>query len=91
MKNIVIRYFMCRVGLDFHDSIVWQFMTVHTKFRADEVFGSVREYVGSLFDVLSMGDMEAAFCSSSMAKTFVWFSIHISLTTKQRCIPYSSP
>lgn len=67
---------MNRVGLGYHDSIDWYFMTVgHTKFWPDEGFGHIRRYVGRRVDVFSMDGLSTAIENSSSANACVQFPL----------------
>lgn len=65
-KNIMLGYFMTRVGLCYHDEVLWHFMAVgHTRFRPDRGFGNIRKHVGRRLDVINVEEMHKAISESS--------------------------
>lgn len=86
-NNIVLGYFMCRVGHGYHDKLVWHFMSVvHTKFRPEVGSGCILRHVWQRIDILSMHD--SVISSSERSNFCVRFPINKS--TSQKFVQYLS-
>ena len=61
-KNQYMLAYLCwRVFNDFHDAIVWQFMTVgHTKFDVDRLFAVLRQHLGLRSSVFTPNEFAVA-------------------------------
>lgn len=68
---------LCRVGLGYHKSIHWYFMTIsHTMLRPNKWFGHIRNFVGRHGEALSMDELCAAILNSSTANQCALYSVH---------------
>lgn len=68
-NRIVLSYFISKLGLGYHDSIGWNFMTVgHTKCRPDEGFSNIFKHVSRRVEIFSIDQLCASINHSSTAK-----------------------